>query len=137
MTFSSKITFQYDCKSDYHTYNEVIPEENITITFPSHELGTVQLFKLFRKFMLAIGHHQPGIDDGALSLVFSEERQPEDVRKIAEEYDLIMSEDHYQKLEALEKEIIKLKAKLSRFEQPDNPNYTDDEMEAMSIKYRS
>jgi hypothetical protein len=34
-------------------------------------------------------------------------------------------------MEAMEEEIRSLKAKLSRLENPDNPNYTDEEMEAM------
>jgi len=34
----------------------------------------------------------------------------------------------------LEAEVRDLKAKLSRLEQPDNPNYTDNEMDAMSAE---
>ena len=52
------------------------------------------------------------------------------MKKTAGEYDLVMKEDH--EVCKLEAEIRDLKAKLSRLEQPDNPNYTDEEMEAMS-----
>ena len=36
--------------------------------------------------------------------------------------------------EQLKLEILDLKAKLSRYENPDNPNYTEEEMEAMDYE---
>ena len=36
--------------------------------------------------------------------------------------------------EQLKLEILDLKAKLSRYENPDNPNYTEEEMEAMTAE---
>jgi hypothetical protein len=54
------------------------------------------------------------------------------MKKTADEYDLVMKEDHIKEVCKLEAEVRDLKAKLSRLEQPDNPNYTDNEMEAMS-----
>jgi hypothetical protein len=65
------------------------------------------------------------------------------MRKTAEEYDLFLAEDYHKKLveydaqqdeeiKKLEAQVRDLKAKLSRFKQPDNPNYTDEEIEAMT-----
>ena len=61
------------------------------------------------------------------------------MQKTADYFDLILSEVHGKKvieledkIYAQEKEIRDLKAKLSRFKQPDNPQYTDEEMDAMS-----
>ena len=92
-----------------------------------------------------MGHTEDGVMKGACSLVFNDMRSQEDMRKIAEEYDLVLSEDHQKKLDEydaqqdrdlrkLEAEIRDLKAKLSRLEQPDNPQYTDEEMDAMTFQ---
>ena len=59
------------------------------------------------------------------------------MKKTADEYDLVMKEDHIKEVCKLEAEVRDLKAKLSRLEQPDNPNYTDEEMEAMSMEAMS
>ena len=83
---------------------------------------------------------------GACSLAFNDMRSEADMRKIADEFDLKLSEDYSKEFRELQDEIYdlkaklsrlkaklsRLKAKLSRYEQPDNPNYTDDEMDAMS-----
>jgi hypothetical protein len=58
-------------------------------------------------------------------------RSEEDMRKIADEFELKMAEDYAKEFRKLEDEIYDLKAKLSRYEQPDNPQYTHEEMEAM------
>ena len=56
------------------------------------------------------------------------------MRKVAEEYDLKLSEDYSKELRKLEDEIYDLKAKLSRCQQPDNPEYTEEEMNAMTYQ---
>lgn len=131
MTFNANIVFKYDSKWSYGG-DEFLPEEHCTIKFPADDANTTQIFGAFRKFLLAIGHDDVPIYRGALSLAFNDMRSVEDMRKIAEEYDLIMIEDHRDKVIELEDEIENLKAKLSRLEQPDNPQYTDEELNAMS-----
>jgi hypothetical protein len=84
--------------------------------------------------MLSMGHNLQGIDKGALSLVFNDMRSMEDMRKAAEEYELKMAEDYAKEFRKLEDEIYDLKAKLSRCQQPENPNYTDEEMDAMTAQ---
>ena len=58
----------------------------------------------------------------------------EDMRKTADDYDLKLNEDHYQIVADMEKEIRDLKAKLSRLQQPDAPQYLDEEMDAMTAE---
>lgn len=86
-----------------------------------------------------MGHNDIGVMKGACSLAFNDMRSEADMRKIADEFDLKLSEDYSKEFRELQDEIYdlkaklsRLKAKLSRYEQPDNPNYTDDEMDAMS-----
>lgn len=138
MTFNAKISFKYDSEWTYDS--DYLPEEHITMEFPAHDLSTIQLFGAFRKFLLAAGQRDSSIAAGALSLAFNESLSDEEMRKTAEEYDLILAEDHHKKVQELEKkihdlevEIIDLSAHLSRRENPDFSQYTDQEMEAMSL----
>lgn len=138
MSYDAKISFHYDSKWTYDS--DYLPEEHITMEFPAHDLSTIQLFGAFRKFLLAAGQRNSSITAGALSLAFNESLSDEEMRKTAEEYDLILIEDHHKKVVELEKkihdlevEIIDLSAHLSRKENPDFPQYTDEEMEAMSL----
>ena len=71
---------------------------------------------------------------GACYTAFNDMQDEENMRKIAEEFDLKLSEDHMDIVMDLQKEILDLKAKLSRLEQPENPQYTDEEMDAMSFQ---
>ena len=154
-TVTLKYTSKWEHKGGIYD-DEMLPEENITFEVPAQDLNSIQLFNLFGKFMLSMGHNLQGIDKGALSLVFNDMRSMEDMRKAAEEYDLKLEEDlsidekwkeqnkveidHWEKrywevrknLVKSEKEIRDLKAKLSRLENPDNPNYTDEELDAMT-----
>jgi hypothetical protein len=135
MTYEAKITLKFDSKWEYTggIYDdETLPEEHITMSVPAQDLNTTQLFTLFTNFSRAIGHTEVGIMKGACSVSFNDMRSQEDMRKVAEEYDLKLSEDYRDEVCKLEAEVRDLKAKLSRLENPDNPNYTDEEMDAMS-----
>ena len=137
MSFKSTITLKYDSEWTYGG-SEYLPEEHFVMEFPSDDLSSTQLFTAYRKFLLAAGYNDESISRGGVSLAFSDSIPEEKMRKIAEEYDLILSEDHYKvignlenKIKELEEKVISLKAHLSRARNPDNPNYTDDEIEAM------
>ena len=135
MTYEAKITLKFDSTWEYTSgiYDDVmLPEEHITMSVPAQDLNTTQLFTLFTNFSRAIGHTEVGIMKGACSVAFNDMRSQEDMRKVAEEYDLKLVEDYRDEVCKLEAEVRDLKAKLSRLENPDNPNYTDNEMEAMS-----
>lgn len=129
-TVTLKYTSKWESKGGIYD-DEMLPEENITFEVPAQDLNSIQLFNLFGKFMLSMGHSQQGIDKGALSLAFNDMRSMEDMRKVAGEYELKLAEDYRDEVCKLQDEIIGLKAILSRFEQPDNPNYTDAEMDAL------
>jgi len=140
MTFSAKIKIQYDSEwtntsSYYSSYqDDMLPEEHITMEIPAEDLSTIQLFKFFSNFLRAIGHNDMGIMKGACATAFNESQNEEDMRKVADEYELKMAEDYAKEFRKLEDEIYDLKAKLSRCQQPDNPNYTDEEIEAMTAE---
>ena len=101
---------------------------------PAEDLSTIQLFKFFSNFLRAIGHSDVGIMKGACATAFNESQKEEDMRKVADEFELKMVEDYAKEFRKLEDEIYDLKAKLSRYEQPDNPNYTDEEMDAVTAE---
>jgi hypothetical protein len=147
--YSAKVTLKYDSVWDHKggIYdNEILPEEHYTFEVPAEDLNTIQLFQLFEKFCYAMGHNTDGIAKGAAYVAFNEMRTVEAMRKTAEEYDLFLAEDYHKKLveydaqqdrdiKELEAQVRDLKAKLSRFKQPDNPQYTEEEMDAMSAEY--
>lgn len=140
MTYTAKITLKYDSTWDHKggIYDEeMIPEEHITFETPVEDMNTIQLFQFFAKFATAMGHNEVGIAKGACYVAFNEMRTPEAMRKTADEYDLKLVEDYNDKLREigkLDKEILDLKAKLSRLENPENPQYTDEEMDAMTVE---
>ena len=81
MTYDATVEFKFD--STYtHDYNrgfashlgddDFIPEQHFTLTAPAHDLTTTQMFKLFEKFMLAMGYSPNSIMSGAMSLVFND-----------------------------------------------------------------
>ena len=137
MTYTAKITLKFDSTWEYTSGiydNEMLPEEHITMRVPAQDLNTTQLFTLFTNFSRAIGHTEVGIMKGACSVAFNDMRSQEEMRKVAEEYDLKLVEDYRDEVCKLEAEVRDLKAKLSRLEQPDNSQYTDEEMDAMSAE---
>lgn len=145
---SAKVTLKFDSTWDHKggIYDdEMIPEEHITFECPAEDLNSIQLFQLFAKFAGAMGHNEAGIAKGACYVAFNDMRSTEEMRKTAEDYDLKLVEDYREKIleyetkqdnyvGKLETEIRDLKAKLSRFENPDNPNYTDGEMNALCVE---
>jgi hypothetical protein len=142
--YSAKITLKFDSTWDRKggIYDdEIIPEEHITFECPVDDLNSIQLFQFFAKFAGAMGHNEAGIAKGAAYVAFNEMRSTEDMRKTADDYDLVLVEDYRKKLEEYEQEvhqltstITDLRAKLSRAQNPDNPNYTEEEMDAMSAE---
>jgi hypothetical protein len=147
MTYTAKITLKFDStwEQTRGIYDEeIIPEEHITFETPVEDMNTIQLFQFFAKFAGAMGHNEAGIAKGAAYVAFNEMRSTEDMRKTAEEYDLKLVEDFVEKIREYEEEVYQLtktitdlRAKLSRFENPDNPNYTDEEMDAMTAEQYS
>lgn len=137
MTYKATLKVQFDTEwtPSYGSGiydDETLPEEHYTFEIPAHDINTIQLFRFFGNVARTMGHNELGIMKGACSLAFNDMRDEGEMRKIAEEFDLMMSEDYAKELRKLEDEIYDLKAKISRLENPDNPQYTDDEIIAMS-----
>jgi len=128
MTYTAKVTLKYDStwEQTRGIYDEeMIPEEHITFEAPVEDINSIQLFQLFAKFALSMGHSEAGIAKGAAYAAFNDMRSIEDMRKTAHEYDLMLDEDYHKKLveydaqqdrdiAGLEEEIRELKAKLAR-----------------------
>lgn len=131
MPFNAKITLKYDSTWTYDDMEEFLPEEHITMEFPAQDLSSHQVFEGFRKFLLSTGYDPKSIAKGGARVAFNEYRTEQEMRETAEEFDLVLIEDYNKKVKELEQKIMDLKAKLSRLQNPDNPNYTDEEMDAM------
>ena len=134
MTYSAKITLIYSSKSDLYN-DDILPEEKITMEVPAEDLNIHQAFKFYSNFLRAIGHLDISIMRGACALAFNDMRSEEDMKKVAQEYDLLLIEDNdVTEAESLRAEILNLKAQLSRALNPDAPQYTDEETEAMDFE---
>ena len=165
MTYKATLKVSFDTEWTSTSYSSgfddmMLPEEHYTFQVPAEDLNTYQLFRFFATVARAMGHNDINIMKGACGLAFGEDRREEDMRKVADEFELTLGEDLKTKFddmqqaeeewkrikkgpmgtvlsddeEQLKLEILDLKAKLSRYENPDNPNYTDEEMEAMSAE---
>ena len=128
MTYSAKITLNYSSKSDLYD-DDVLPEEKITMEVPAEDLNIHQAFKFYSNFLRAIGHLDISIMRGACALAFNDLCSLDDMKKVAQEYDLLLIEDN--DVKSLKAENLDLKAKLSRALNPDAPHYTEEEMSAM------
>lgn len=135
MTYSAKVKFTFinDTPPQYsQTFPGLLDEHSITIEAPAQDLNVHQYFSLFKSFLRAIEFTEYNIMDGACGVAFGEFNKEEDMKKLMEEYDLQDKQAYTDDdARALEDEIRDLKAKLSRLENPGNPNYTDEEMDAM------
>lgn len=135
MTYSAKVKFTFinDTPPQYsQTFPGLLDEHSITIEAPAQDLNIHQYFSLFKSFLRAIDFSEYSIMDGACGVAFNSSNNEEDMKKLMEEYDLQDKQIYTDgDVYALMDEIRDLKAKLSRLENPDNPNYTDEEMDAM------
>jgi hypothetical protein len=142
MTYKARLKVSYDTEWT-HTGgvydDEILPEEHYTFEIPTEDINSMQLFRFFGTIARTMGHNEFGIMKGACHLAFNDMRSFEDMKKVADEYDLYLAEEYSNKViplenknYELEKQVRDLKAKLSRCENPDSPDYTEEEMNAMS-----
>jgi hypothetical protein len=114
-------------------FPEIVDKHTITIEAPAQDMNVHQHFELFKAFLRAMDFNEYSIMDGACRLAFNDSNDEAQMNKLMKEYELQDKQAYDDDdCRALEDEVRDLKAKLSRLEQPDNPNYTDNEMEAMS-----
>ena len=113
MTYTAKLKVHFDTEwtpsyGGSGLYDdETLPEEHYTFEIPCQDINSMQLFRFFATIARAMGHNDLGIMKGACYLAFNDMNSQEDMRKVANEYDLIMSEDLSEKIQEavkLEKE---------------------------------
>lgn len=136
MTYNAIIKLCYinDTEASHNKYfPEIVDKQTITIEAPAQDLNTHQYFELFKGFLRAVGFDDYGIMDGACRVAFNDCNREDDMKKLADEYELFLAEDYHKKLveydaqqdrdiAGLEAEIKELKEKLARVlpEQYDN-----------------
>lgn len=98
MTTEGYVKFEYFSKGvppyyGNNTFPELLDDESIVISTPCLEMNYHQYFGLFKKFLMSVGFGEKNIMQGACSLAFNEMNDEKTMREVAEEYDLIMSEE--------------------------------------------
>jgi hypothetical protein len=128
MTYNATVKFSYisdsqDPPSKY--FPESVDRKTITIEAPGAEdLNIHQYYELFKSFLAAAGFCEYSIMDGACRVAFNDSNSEEQMKKVADEYDLFLAEDYHKKLveydaqqdrdiAGLEAEIRELKEKLA------------------------
>ena len=95
MAYEATVEFKFHstCTDYRFNHDDFFPEENFLISAPATDLNCRQYFKLFEKFMLAVGMSPHNIRHGAMSLAFDELVNDADQRKVCEEYEVTRNED--------------------------------------------
>jgi hypothetical protein len=128
MTYNATVKLCYinDTETSHNKYfPEIVDKQTITIEAPAQDLNTHQYFELFKGFLRAVGFDDYGIMDGACRVAFNDGNREDDMKKLADEYELFLAEDYHKKLveydaqqdrdiAGLEAEIKELKEKLAR-----------------------
>jgi hypothetical protein len=120
-----RLSYINDTETSNNKYfPEIVDKQTITIEAPAHDLNVWQHFELFKGFLRAIGFAEYSIMDAACRTAFNDSNNEKDMKKIADEYELILAEDYHKKIgeydeqqdeeiKKLEAEIKELKAKLA------------------------
>lgn len=84
---------EYKKRSSESLFPEMIDDQEIMIEVPYTDMNVHQYFNLFNSFLRAIGFDDITIMDGATHCAFNSDlRNLEDMKKIADRYDLILAE---------------------------------------------
>jgi hypothetical protein len=93
---SLKISFDSEWTSTHYSSgfdDTALPEEHYTFQVPAEDLNVYQLFRFFATVARAMGHDEINIMKGGCGIAFGEEKNPKDMRKVAEEFELTLAED--------------------------------------------
>lgn len=148
MATEGYVKFEYFSKGVPPYYNsrsfpELLDDESIVISTPCLEMSYHQYFALFKKFLMAVGFDEKNIMQGACNLAFNEMNNEKTMREVAEEYELIMSEQLPEIIADSKKQdeewIEKTKdsweqrywALYHKMQKIENVKYTDEELDAM------
>ena len=127
MTYSATVKLCYinDTEISHNKYfPEIVDKQTITIEAPAQDLNVWQHFELFKSFLRAMGFDEYNIMEAACRTAFNDGNDEAKMKKIADEYELILAEDYHKKIrqydeqqdeeiKKLEAEIRELKAKLA------------------------
>jgi hypothetical protein len=143
MTYNATVKLCYinDTEASHNKYfPEIVDKQTITIEAPAQDLNTHQYFELFKGFLRAVGFDDYGIMDGACRIAFNDCNREDDMKKLADEYEVVLAEDFTAKVKeienqqddeiaALKAEINELKEKLARVlpEQYEKGDYPRDD----------
>ena len=108
MTYKATLKVQFDTEWTSTSYSSgfddmMLPEEHYTFQVPAEDLNTYQLFTFFATVARAMGHDDINIMKGGCNLAFGEGRREEDMRKVADEFELTLAEDLKGKFEDWQK----------------------------------
>ena len=98
MTYKATLKVKFDTEWTSTHYSSgfddmMLPEEHYTFEIPAEDLNTYQLFRFFATVARAMGHDDINIMKGACGVAFGEDRREEDMRKVADEFELTLGED--------------------------------------------
>lgn len=128
MSYNATVKFSYTSDSQ-ETSSKYFPEsvncKTITIEAPAEDLNVYQYYELFKSFLAASGFCEYSIMDGACRVAFNDCNREDDMKKLADEYELFLAEDFTKRVAEyetkqddyvakLETEIRELKEKLAR-----------------------
>jgi hypothetical protein len=128
MTYKATVKFSYTSDNQdppSKWFPESVDCKTITVEAPAEDLNIHQYYELFKNFLGAAGFCEYSIMDGACRVAFNDSNSQDQMKKVADEYDLIPAEDYHKKLveydaqqdrdiAGLEAEIKELKEKLAR-----------------------
>lgn len=128
MTYEAKVKIQFDSKWTPGLYSDpdMLPEEHIVMEMPAEDLNTSQYFRWFSNFLRAIGHNDIGIMKGACSVAFNEFNSEEDMRKVADEYDVYLAEDYEKRVEERVENELEIRAEWDRINSMKEPKIKGD-----------
>jgi len=107
MTYKATLKVKFDTEWASTSYssvydNSMLPEEHYTFEVPAEDLNVHQLFRFFATVARAMGHDEVNIMKGACGVAFGEDRREEDMRKVADEFELTLGEDLRKKFEDMQ-----------------------------------
>ena len=120
-----RLSYINDTETSHNKYfPEIVDKQTITIEAPAQDLNVWQYFELFKSFLRAVGFDEYNIMEAACRIAFNDSNDEAKMKKVADEYELILAEDYHKKIreydkqqdeeiKKLEAEIKELKAKLA------------------------
>jgi len=107
MTYKATLKVKFDTEWTSTSYSSgydigMLPEEHYTFEVPAEDLNTYQLFRFFATVARAMGHDEISIMKGACGVAFAEDRSVENMRTVADEFELTLGEDLRKKFEDMQ-----------------------------------